>query len=199
MCAADTQGLGRPGAGRAARSSGSARRPADRSAAAGARHSPGGTRPRSAGTPLWMRSCGHEAAGPCLCRRPRRRPARPAPGTGRKQDHEHTAGEDHRPDPVTRTGHAEPTTSSVPEPKFRQPLSPGDIEIAAAECNGEVSVADGRRSGAPDCAGANLCVPRTWTRHATCTYSCTRPPSRSRRSGRTGTAEGGGVRHAGGR
>jgi hypothetical protein len=30
-----------------------------------------------------------------------------------------------------------------------------------------------------------LWVPRTRSRHATCTYSCTRPPSRSRRSGRS--------------
>ena len=41
-------------------------------------------------------------------------------------------------------------------------------------------------------------VPRTLSRHATCTYSCTRPPSRSRRSGRTVAPEGGGVRPAGG-
>jgi hypothetical protein len=45
---------------------------------------------------------------------------------------------------------------------------------------------------------AALWVPRTRSRHATCTYSCTRPPSRSRRSGRTVAVEGGGVRPAGG-
>ena len=43
-----------------------------------------------------------------------------------------------------------------------------------------------------------LWVPRTRSRHATCRYSCTRPPSRSRRSGRTVAPEGGGVRPAGG-
>jgi hypothetical protein len=43
-----------------------------------------------------------------------------------------------------------------------------------------------------------LSVPRTRTRHATCTYSCTRPPSRSRRSGRMVAPEGGGVGPAGG-
>ena len=43
-----------------------------------------------------------------------------------------------------------------------------------------------------------LWVPDTRSRHATCTYSCTRPPSRSRRSGRTVALEGGGVRPAGG-
>jgi hypothetical protein len=36
------------------------------------------------------------------------------------------------------------------------------------------------------------------SRHATCRYSCTRPPRRSRRSGRTVAAEGGGVRAIGG-
>ena len=43
-----------------------------------------------------------------------------------------------------------------------------------------------------------LSVPRTRTRHATCTYSCTRPPSRSRLSGRMVAPEGGGVGPAGG-
>jgi hypothetical protein len=41
-------------------------------------------------------------------------------------------------------------------------------------------------------------VPITPSRDATCTYSCTRPPRRSRRSGRTVAPEGGGVRPAGG-
>jgi hypothetical protein len=41
-------------------------------------------------------------------------------------------------------------------------------------------------------------VPRTPTRHATCTYSCTRPPSRSRRSGRIAALDGGGVAPVGG-
>jgi hypothetical protein len=39
-------------------------------------------------------------------------------------------------------------------------------------------------------------VPRTLSHHATCTYSCRRPPSRSRRRAE-GRAEGGGVRHGG--
>ena len=43
-----------------------------------------------------------------------------------------------------------------------------------------------------------LWVPRTRTRHATCTYSCTRPPSRSRRSGRSAALDGGGVAPVGG-
>ena len=33
-------------------------------------------------------------------------------------------------------------------------------------------------------------VPRTQSRHATCRYSCTRPPRRSRRSGRTASGTG---------
>ena len=41
-------------------------------------------------------------------------------------------------------------------------------------------------------------VPRTVSRHATCTYSCTRPPSRSRRSSRMVAPEGGAVQPAGG-
>jgi hypothetical protein len=41
-------------------------------------------------------------------------------------------------------------------------------------------------------------VPRTLSPHATCTYSCTRPPSRSWRSGRTVAVKGGGVWPAGG-
>jgi hypothetical protein len=45
---------------------------------------------------------------------------------------------------------------------------------------------------------APLSVPRTRTRHATCTYSCTRPPSRSRRSGRSAALDGGGVAPVGG-
>ena len=44
-----------------------------------------------------------------------------------------------------------------------------------------------------------LWVPRTRSRHATCTYSWMRPPSRSRRSGRMTAPEGGGVPPAGGR
>ena len=44
----------------------------------------------------------------------------------------------------------------------------------------------------------SLWVPRTRSRHATCRYSCTRPPSRSRRSGRMVAPEGGGVGPAGG-
>ena len=44
-----------------------------------------------------------------------------------------------------------------------------------------------------------LRVPRTRSPHATCTYSCTRPPSRSRRSGRVPAPERGGVAPAGGR
>jgi len=47
-------------------------------------------------------------------------------------------------------------------------------------------------------ATLDLWVPRTRSRHATCRYSCTRPPRRSRRSGRTVAPEGGGVRLAGG-
>ena len=42
-------------------------------------------------------------------------------------------------------------------------------------------------------------VPRTRSRHATCTYSWMRPPSRSRRSGRTTAPERAGVPPAGGR
>jgi hypothetical protein len=48
-------------------------------------------------------------------------------------------------------------------------------------------------------ADARLSVPRTRSPHATCTYSWTRPPSRSRRSGRTVGSERGGVPPAGGR
>jgi hypothetical protein len=44
-----------------------------------------------------------------------------------------------------------------------------------------------------------LWVPRMLSRHATCTYSCTRPPSRSRRSGRSAALDGGGVAPVGGR
>ena len=40
----------------------------------------------------------------------------------------------------------------------------------------------------------SLWVPRTLSGHAKCTYSCTRPPSRSRRSGRTVVPDDGGVR-----
>jgi len=47
-------------------------------------------------------------------------------------------------------------------------------------------------------AGGAVWVPRTPSRHATCRYSRTRPPRRSRRSGRTVAPEGGGVRPAGG-
>ena len=50
----------------------------------------------------------------------------------------------------------------------------------------------------PDPA-VHLWVPRTLSPHATCTYSWMRPPSRSRRSGRTVAPEGGGVLAAGGR
>jgi hypothetical protein len=45
---------------------------------------------------------------------------------------------------------------------------------------------------------SGLTVPRTLSRHATCTYSCTRPPSRSRRSGRMVAPERRGVWPAGG-
>ena len=45
---------------------------------------------------------------------------------------------------------------------------------------------------------SSVWVPRTRSRHATCTYSCTRPPSRSRRSGWIVAPEGGGVWPAGG-
>jgi hypothetical protein len=38
-----------------------------------------------------------------------------------------------------------------------------------------------------------LWVPRTLSRHATCMYSCMRPPSRSRRNGRMVAPERGGV------
>jgi hypothetical protein len=44
-----------------------------------------------------------------------------------------------------------------------------------------------------------LSVPRTLSHHAACTYSCSRPPSRSRRNGRLAAPEGGGVAPAGGR
>ena len=50
----------------------------------------------------------------------------------------------------------------------------------------------------PRCPRANLWVSRTLSRHATCTYSWMRPPSRSRRSGRMVAAESGGVAPAGG-
>ena len=46
---------------------------------------------------------------------------------------------------------------------------------------------------------ARLWVPGTRSRHATCTYSWMRPPSRSRRSGRMTAPEGGGIPPAGGR
>jgi hypothetical protein len=46
----------------------------------------------------------------------------------------------------------------------------------------------GRRSMAP-----TVPVPKTLSRHATCTCSCTRPPSRSRRNGRTVAPERRGV------
>jgi hypothetical protein len=41
-------------------------------------------------------------------------------------------------------------------------------------------------------------VPRTCSRHATCTYSCMRPPSPSRRSGLMAASDRGGVPPAGG-
>jgi hypothetical protein len=44
-----------------------------------------------------------------------------------------------------------------------------------------------------------LWVPRTWSPHATCVYSCRRPPSRSRRSTRMAASERGWVSPAGGR
>ena len=44
-----------------------------------------------------------------------------------------------------------------------------------------------------------LWVPRTLSRHATCTYSWMRPPSRFRRSGRMVAPESGGVAPVGGR
>ena len=44
----------------------------------------------------------------------------------------------------------------------------------------------------------NLWVPKSLSRHATCTYSWMRPPSRSRRSGRIAASEPGGVSPAGG-
>src|SRR5919107_4244546 len=44
-----------------------------------------------------------------------------------------------------------------------------------------------------------LWVPRTLSRHATCTYSCMRPPSRFRRSGRMVASGSGGVAPVGGR
>ena len=56
----------------------------------------------------------------------------------------------------------------------------------------------------PRCGGGSrrvhawLWVPRTLSRHATCTYSCRRPPSRSRRSVRMVAPEGGGVWPPGG-
>ena len=43
-----------------------------------------------------------------------------------------------------------------------------------------------------------LWVPRTWSPHATCRYSCRRPPSRSCRSTRTAAPERGGMPLAGG-
>ena len=48
-------------------------------------------------------------------------------------------------------------------------------------------------------ARVTVWVPRTPSRYATCTYSWMRPPSRSRRSGRTVVSERGGVPPAGGR
>jgi hypothetical protein len=45
---------------------------------------------------------------------------------------------------------------------------------------------------------AELWVPRILSRHATCTYSWMRPPSRSRRSGRIAASERGGAPPAGG-
>src|SRR4051794_21721632 len=64
---------------------------------------------------------------------------------------------------------------------------------------------EGRRGGlvvavgrSPRRLGEWVSVPRTPSRHATCRYSWTRPPRRSRRSGRTVASEGGGVRPAGG-
>jgi hypothetical protein len=46
--------------------------------------------------------------------------------------------------------------------------------------------------------GTIVLVPKSGSRHATCTYSCRRPPRRSRRSGRIVAVDGGGVRPAGG-
>jgi hypothetical protein len=48
-------------------------------------------------------------------------------------------------------------------------------------------------------ATVSLWVPRTRSPHATCRYSWTRPPSRSRRRTRTAVPEPGGVQPAGGR
>ena len=56
------------------------------------------------------------------------------------------------------------------------------------------------RDHIPLCVQAcNVWVPITRSPHATCTYSWTRPPSRSRRSGRTVAPERGGAPPAGGR
>ena len=66
-CAADTQWSGRPGAGRVARSPGSARPPVDRSAAARARRAPLVTCSRSADTPRRVWPCERVAARRCRC------------------------------------------------------------------------------------------------------------------------------------
>src|SRR3954462_4785439 len=47
--------------------------------------------------------------------------------------------------------------------------------------------------GRPSIPIETLWVPRTLAHHATWTYSSTRPPSRSRRSGRTAALDGGEV------
>jgi hypothetical protein len=78
-----------------------------------------------------------------------------------------------------------------------------EVPQNSVACRGEPVVVPGLRGlvEAPsECCLVALWVPRTLSPHATCTYSWMRPPSRSRRSGRTVAPErGGGVLPAGGR
>jgi hypothetical protein len=74
----------------------------------------------------------------------------------------------------------------------------GEIAVALAEAVPSLHVVGLDILDDVLAAARALWVPRTLSRHATCTYSCTRPPSRSRRSGRSAALGGGGVAPVGG-
>src|SRR5690242_2738323 len=100
----------------AARSPCGGRPKVDRPVVAYATHAPVVTWRRSAGT-FRRPTLSARVVSPQRRRRPpRRKPAQTARGTEPQQDHECTADDDHRPARVTRTGHAEPATSSAPKP-----------------------------------------------------------------------------------
>jgi hypothetical protein len=97
-------------------------------------------------------------------------------------------------------GPAGPPSRTLPRSGLR-----GAANVAGIEAKTLPSARLGSRNrvmrGAPlERTGAicNPWVPRTLPHHATCTYSCRRPSSRSRRRGRMVAPEGRGVRPAGG-